>query len=140
MNEYITLDGNKYAVSAGTYLDNWTRAFNSQMAAQIVRINFVDRGPGIHVFNMTLYLKQWPSSSGPYKAGITSDAITQYNALVASFSKIATAINYTDPIGNAVANGVYFTGLKVMIPQYSTTMNPAIECPIELQQTSGIIV
>lgn len=140
MNEYITLDGNKYAVSGGSYLDNWTRAFNSQMAAQIVRINFVDRGPGIHVYTMTLLLKQWPASSSLYQSGIVSDAISQYNALLVSFSKIATMITFTDPIGNNVANGVYFTGLKIMVPQYSTTSNPALECPIELQQTSGIIV
>lgn len=143
MNQYVIIDGNKYAVSQGTYVDNWSRAFTFNMAAQVVRINFVDRGPGIHKYTMTLELRSWPTNSILYQAGITTSAIAQYNALATSFLKTATLITYTDPLGQssppggAFANGVYFTMFNTMVPTYSTPSDPAIQVQIELTNSSG---
>jgi hypothetical protein len=146
MYEYIILDGNKYAVVQGTYVDNWSRAFSFNMLAQVVRLNFVDRGPGIHKYTMTLELRNWPQNSDLYQAGITTSAIQQYNALAASFLKTSTLISYTDPLGQssppggAFANGVYFTMFNLVVPAYSTASNPALQAQIELTNSSGPIV
>src|SRR5579871_2924612 len=94
---YIILDGNKYIVAADTYSMKWERAFTSQLAANIVRMNFIDRGPGVRVINMTLILETWPTNSQPYKDGITAAWNTQLQNLENSFSLNAKVLAFQDP-------------------------------------------
>ena len=61
---YIILDGNKYSVSSDTFNMKWSRAFSSQLAGNIIRLNFIDRGAGIRVWDFMVVLETWePESS-----------------------------------------------------------------------------
>ena len=51
---YVVIDGKKYAVAQGTYIRKWQRQFTATLVANIVELNFVDRGPGIKTYNFTL--------------------------------------------------------------------------------------
>src|ERR1700677_2389727 len=96
---YIVLDGNKYVVATGSYVRSWTRSFSSQLAANIVRLNFVDRGPGVRVYSMTLIITSWPTNSQPYKDGVTASFTQQIQNLEASYAQAATSLEYIDPLG-----------------------------------------
>lgn len=140
MNRYITLDGNKYAVAQGTYVRRWTRSFSSQLAANIIRLNFVDRGPGIRTYTMQLILETWPSDSDVYSSdGITQNIDTQRQNLEASYAKISTPIAFTDPLGVSLSNGVYFTNMNQIIPNYSTNQKPFLLYEIELTESTQVV-
>src|SRR5690349_9992986 len=118
---YVVIDGNKYVVATSSFNMKWTRAFSSQLAGNIIRLNFIDRGPGIRVWDMTLILETWDPTSQPYKDGITASWDTQLQNLEASFGKIATVISFVDPFGRSPSTnatfsttpvyGVFFTNL-----------------------------
>lgn len=141
MNRYVTIDGNKYAITTGTYIRKWIRSFSSQLASNIVRLNFVDRGPGLRTYSMTLQLATWSSNSLCYQDGITKTAIQQMQDLESSYSKIATSIQYIDPFGNppSASSGVYFTNLNQIIPNYSTVEKPYILVEIELTESTEVV-
>lgn len=140
---YISLDGNLYPVSADTYSQKWTRAFSSQLAGNIVRLNFIDRGPGIRVYDMGLILKTWESTSLPYKNGITAPWDTQLQNLENSYSQIAKVLSFQDPFGRsagAVANfGVFFTNLTEIIPKYATNNQVIVLAQIELTAATQLV-
>ncbi len=142
MYPYIILDGNKYAVAMNSYNRKWQRAFSSQLAGNIIRLNFIDRGPGIRVYNMALILANWSPSSLPYQSGITSSWDVQEQALEASYGKTATALQFVDPMGlspGSNANyGVYFTNFNLIIPAYSTPQKPYVLAEIEVTEATQL--
>lgn len=142
-NRYITIDGNKYVVAQGTYIRKWTRAFSSQLAGNIIRLNFVDRGPGIRVYSATLILRTWLPGSQPFIDGITSSWDTQLANLEASYGKVATVISFVDPFGQSPgANatfGVFFTNLNQIIPQYSTPQTVYLLYECELTEATQVV-
>lgn len=99
INPVVTLDGSVYAVHQNTYVRRWTRAFSSNLAANIIRLNFVDRGPGIRVYSFQLNIMNWASTSLPYKAGATVNFDAQRTAIEASYSKIGTPLQFLDIFG-----------------------------------------
>lgn len=132
INSYITLDGHKYVVQTNTYIRKWARSFSSQLAANIIRLNFVDRGPGLQTYEMTLMIQSWDPNSLPYKQGITQTIDQQAANLEASYGKIASLLSYIDPLGvTPGSNGVYFTDLNQLIPQYSTNQKPYLLYQVE---------
>lgn len=141
MNEYVTIDGFKYAVASSTYIRKWLRSFTSELAANIIRLNFVDRGPGLRTYSMTLQLNTWPANSKLYQAGITQTALQQMANLEASYAKVATSIRYLDPFGNppSASKGVYFTNLNQIIPNYSTDQKIFILAEIELTESTQVV-
>lgn len=140
INTYVTIDGKKYAVSQGTYIRKWIRSFSSQLAAGIIRLNFVDRGPGIRTYSMTLILEDWSTGSLPYLGGVTQSITTQISNLEASYAKTATSISFLDPFGNAPGtSGVYFTNLNQIIPNYGTTQKPYVLYEIELTESTQVV-
>lgn len=143
MYPYIILDGKKYAVAMNTYNRKWQRAFSSQLAGNIIRLNFIDRGPGIRVYDMTLILANWAATSVPFLNGVTSSWDAQEQALETSYNKPATPLQFVDPMGlspntNTVpANGgVFFTNLNIIIPQYSTPQKPYLLAEIEVTEAT----
>jgi hypothetical protein len=142
MYRYITLDGNKYAISQGTYTRRWTRAFSSQLAASIIRLNFVDRGPGIRVYSMQLMLFTWPTDSEVYSEdGIVKTMDQQISDLEASYAKIATPLTFLDAFGNppSASSKVYFTNMVQSIPNYSTVQKGYALYDIELTEATQIV-
>lgn len=141
MQPYVIIDGFKYAVSQGSYIRKWLRSFTSELAANVVRLNFVDRGPGIRVYSMSLMLVTWGPSSLPYQAGITQTATQQMANLEASYAKVSSSIQFIDPLGNApvVGKGVYFTNLNQIIPNYSSSQKPYLVAEVELTESTQII-
>lgn len=152
MYPYITLADNSgnlwnYAVAMNTYSRNWQRSFSSQLAGNIVRLNFIDKGPGIRVYDMTLILATWAPGSVPYKNGITQTWDQQYQNLQNSYAAIATVLAFTDPMGlspNPAAGGagdygVYFTDFNINIPQYSTPEKPYLLAQIELTEATQVV-
>lgn len=99
INTVVCIDGSYYAVQQGTYVRRWTRSFSSNLAANIVRLNFVDRGPGIRVYSMQLNAYNWVSSTKPYSQGANTNFDSQRSTIEASYSKIATPISFIDPFG-----------------------------------------
>ena len=146
VNSYITLDGYKYIVKQGTYTRDWKRQFSTDMAANLVRINYIDRGPGYLYYTLTLQLANWDPGSIGYKAGITQTVEQQMANLEASYSKISTALTYLDPFGNPPTSfgeggtGVYFTNLVQSFPNYSTSEKVYLEVQIELTESVGITI
>ena len=141
MNRYITLDGYKYAVAPGTYIRSWARSFSSQLAANTIRINWVDRGPGVRKYNMTLMLFNWRPDSEPYKDGITQTLDEQIINLEASYAKLSTSLQFLDAFGNppSANSGIYFENLNQIIPQYSTVANPYVLYEVELMESTQVV-
>ena len=141
MYRYVIIDGNKYAVSAGTYIRKWLRSFSSQLASSIIRLNFVDRGPGLRTYTMTLQLASWAPGSTLYNDGITKSAIQQMSDLETSYAKIANSIQFVDVFGNppSAGKGVYFTNLNQIVPNYATVEKPYILAEVELTESTQVV-
>lgn len=142
--KYIILDGQKYPVATDTYNMKWARAFSSQLAGNIIRLNFVDRGPGVKVFDMTLIIKTWPSTSLVYTdIGITLPWDTQLQNLEASYGLKGRILPFTDPFGRSpglsAQNGVFFTNLSEIIPKYSTPQTPTVLCDVEVTEATQLV-
>src|SRR3972149_1057369 len=99
LRSFIELDNKKYAVSLNTYVRTWHREFSSNLSGGIVRLTFVDRGPGIQVWKMLLELRSWPTDSVPFQQGVTDSFETQRANLEASYAKITTALQFKDIFG-----------------------------------------
>lgn len=137
---YVIIDGYKYAVQQGTYLRKWQRQFNAQLVANIVELNFIDRGPGIKTYNFTLLLATWDPTSTPYKDGITQTLSQQRAHLEASYMKINASMQFVDPFGDTPdLGGVYFTSLNENIPVYSTDQKAYLLMDIELIESKAAI-
>lgn len=141
MYRYVIIDGHKYAVVSGTYIRKWIRSFSSELAANIIRLNFVDRGPGIRTYSMSLQLATWPLGSTMYNDGITETVAQQMANLETSYAKVATSIQFVDPLGNppSAGKGVYFTNLNQIIPNYSTVQKPYIVADVELTESTQVV-
>jgi len=129
-----------FAVVQGSYSMSWERLFSSTLAGNLVRINFLDSGPGYKVWNMQLYLQQFSPGSPLYKAGVTEDAITQMTNLeslymyitnLGSSTTVDTGIGFIDANGFAPQWGIYFSNLIQTIPEYSTNQEPYIVATVE---------
>ncbi len=136
---YISLDNNKYPVVQDTYSMKWTRAFSSQLAGNIIRLNFIDRGPGIRVYDMSLYLETWASTSLPYKAGITASWDTQLQALEASFKWVAKVLQFQDPFGRNPDGGVFFTNYSLSVHKGATQEKSILIAQIEVTEATQVV-
>jgi hypothetical protein len=134
MNRYITLNGFQYAIQQGTYVRKWQRQFTATLSANIVELNFVDRGPGVMTYDMTLILASWGTSTEPYGDGITQTVSQQISQLETAYQQVATPLTFLDIFGNAPIGGltVYFTNLQETIPQYSTPQQVYVLMDVEL--------
>jgi hypothetical protein len=138
--QYISLDNHKYAVMNGTYIRKWERQFTKGLVANLVELNWIDRGPGIKSYNMTLLVQSWDSNSRMYQNGVTESFNTQLSNLEASYVAINTAMEFIDPLGNSVPlGGVYFTSLTCTIPSYSTAQKPMMLVDIEVIEAKSVI-
>src|SRR3989338_6240409 len=97
MNRFVIIDGHKYAVAQGTYMRRWIRQFQALINTVGVRLNFVDRGPGLKVYGMTLILANWPTDSLMFTDGITETLDQQRLNLEVSYGKITTSLQFIDP-------------------------------------------
>lgn len=138
INTYITLDGNKYAIVQGSYLRQWVRSFTSYLAANIVRLNFIDKGPGVRTYSFQLMLSKWPSGILT-AAGITATPETQMSQLEATYAKIATPVQFIDPFGTTSTYGVYMTDLQQTIPNYGTTQQSYIIATVQLTEATQTV-
>ncbi len=136
---FIVLDGNKYAIVAGSYNRQWIRSFTSYLSANIVRLNFIDKGPGVRTYTMQLYLVPWSASSIPGINGVSLSPETQMAQLEATYQKIATPVAFTDPFGNASTFGVYMTDLQQVIPLYGTNQKTYITATIQLTEATQTV-
>jgi hypothetical protein len=136
---YVEIDNNLYAVQSETYKMDWQRAYSSQLAGNIVRLNFIDRGPGVRVFNAILYLATWPEDSLPYLAGITETWDVQLQNLENSYALTATPLQFQDPLGREVTNLVYFTDYILTYPVYSTPNTPICLATVELTENLQVV-
>lgn len=141
---YIILDGHYYVVQSGTYVRTWKRLFTSTLSANILELNFIDNGPGIKTYDMTLILASWSPDSAIYKTlhGLDPAIASleqQITNLEASFALVATELGFTDPFGNSPAQGyVYFTLLTENLPVFSTAEKPYLLVDIEVMGSSAI--
>jgi hypothetical protein len=138
MYTYVIIDGFKYAVQQGTYMRKWVRQFTANLVANLVELNFIDRGPGIKTYDFSLHLASWDPSSEPYKAGITQTALQQMTNLENSYEKVNTAVQFIDPLGNPPdpsTPGVYFTNLTQRIPDYSTNQKIYFIVDVEIVES-----
>jgi hypothetical protein len=140
----ITLDGHKYAVLSDTYTRTWVRQYSFGISAAFIHVNFVDRGPGIRSYKMTLLLMDWPTTSKPYLDGVTDSLDIQRTNIEQSYNKIGTQLSYTDPFGiqptrldTGQITGVYFTNLVQSIPKFAVPNKVAIQYEIELMDSTA---
>jgi hypothetical protein len=105
----VTIDGVKYAVGQNSYVRRWTRSFSSNLVANLVRLNFVDKGPGIRVYTFQIIGRTWETSTLPYQKGVTENYDAQRSSLEASYSKIATPLSFLDPLGEPPTFSGYTT-------------------------------
>lgn len=146
LNNVITLDGHKYAVKINTYNRSWVREFNTQVTAGVIRLTFIDRGPGIENYKMTLEIRTWPVGSLPRNLGVTESWDQQLQNLEASYGKINSSLQFIDPFGQApvipgtsTSSGIYFIDFLEVIPEYATLNEPAVQAIVELKNATGII-
>lgn len=146
LTNVITLDGYKYAVKSNTYTRTWIREFSTQLAANIVRLTYVDRGPGVETYSMIIEVRDWPADSLPYRLGVTQSWSQQLQNLEASYGKINKSLQFVDPFGQApvipgtsTTSGIYFLDLTETIPQYATNDTPGANIKIELKNATGIV-
>ncbi len=137
----VKIDGHYYAVQQGTYIRKWQRQFTASLVANIVELNWVDRGPGIKTYNFTLHIATWDPNSIPYKAGVTEAWDVQMANLQTAYLKTNASLEFLDVFGvaPAVDSGVYFTNLNQNIPNYSTSMKPYILADIEVIEAKRAI-
>lgn len=136
---YITLDGNNYAIVSNSYLRRWIRSFTSYLAANIIRLNFIDKGPGVRTYSFQLQLAPWGSTSLPYLNGVTASPEQQMAQLEATYAKIATPVAFIDPLGNPEPFGVYMTDLQVTIPPYATAQVTHLIVTVELTSATQLV-
>jgi hypothetical protein len=136
---YVVLDGNTYAVVSGSYIRQWVRSFTSYLAANIVRLNFIDKGPGVQTYSFQLHLAPWGSSSLPFLSGITQSPEQQMAQLDASYGKVATPLSFIDPFGVSSTYGVYMTDYQISIPQYGTSEKSFIMATVQLTQATQTV-
>ena len=139
INPYVIIDGVKYAVVAGSYNRRWIRSFSSYLAASIVRLNFIDKGPGLRTYSMQLHLAPWGSSSLPYLSGVTDTPEQQMASLETSYKKIATPIPFTDPFNYTSPFGTYMTDLQQSIPLWGTQKDTYIIVTVELTEATQLV-
>lgn len=147
LHTYIVLGGHKYPIQANSYKMNWNRAFSSQLAGSIVRLNFIDKGPGIRVYDMFLLIKTWLPTDILYKAGITDPWNVQLQNLEASFALQASILHFEDPFGQSPTPseggagdyGVFFTNLVESIPNYSTPQSPVALVQVEFTEATQLV-
>lgn len=139
INPYIILDGHPYAVVQGSYLRQWVRSFTSYLAANIVRLNFIDKGPGVRTYSFSLHLSTWPPNSEPYKAGVTQTPEVQMAQLEATYQKIATPVQFIDPFGAQSTYGVFMIDLQQTIPNYGTKQTTFILAQIQLTEATQTV-
>ncbi len=142
----VKIDGHFYAVQQGTYVRKWQRQFTATLVANIVELNWVDRGPGIKTFDFTLHIATWDPSSIPYKLGVTQTWDVQMANLEASYLAINTSLQFTDVFGNnpilpngGGVGGVYFTNLNQNVPNYSTPEKPYILVDVEVIESLATV-
>jgi hypothetical protein len=106
-----------------------------------IHLNFIDRGPGIRIYSLTLILNTWPSDSLLYADGITETLDQQRTNLETSYSLIAKSLEFIDPFGNppSAGKGVFFTNLNEIIPAYSTVQHPYVLMEVELTESTQIV-
>jgi len=97
INPYVIIDGNKYAVVTGSYSRQWIRSFTSYLSSNVVRLNFIDKGPGVRTYSMQLYLAPWSTTSIPGLNGVNTTPELQMAQLEVTYSKVATTIIFIDP-------------------------------------------
>lgn len=141
MYRYVKIDGHKYAVASATYLRRWARMFSALINTVGIHLNFIDRGPGIRIYSLTLILNTWPSDSLLYADGITETLDQQRTNLETSYSLIAKSLEFIDPFGNppSAGKGVFFTNLNEIIPAYSTVQHPYVLMEVELTESTQIV-
>lgn len=139
INPYVTIDGNKYAIVSGTYSRQWVRSFTSYLAANIVRLNFIDKGPGVKTYSFQLYLAPWSATSIPGVNGVNTSPETQMSQLETTYAKIATPVSFIDPFGNSATNGVYMTDLQQVIPAYGTSQSTYIIATVQLTEATQLV-
>ncbi len=139
INPYITLDGNKYALQQGSYMRQWVRSFTSYLSANIVRLNFIDKGPGVRTYTFQVMLANWPAGGLLSNNGLTQTPEAGMAALEATYSKIATPVSFTDPFGNTSTHGVYMTDLQQSIPVYGTTQQTFIIATVQLTEATQTV-
>jgi hypothetical protein len=135
----VKINGFWYAVQQGTYVRKWQRQFTATLAANIVELNWVDRGPGIKTFDFTLHIVTWDPSSIPYKLGVTQTWDVQMANLETAYLAVNTSLAFIDVFGNSpiipntsTPGGVYFTNLNQNVPNYSTPEKPYVLVDIEV--------
>jgi hypothetical protein len=121
----VTIDGVSYAVAQNSYVRRWTRSFSSNLVANIVRLNFVDRGPGIRVYTFQIIGRTWESSTLPYQKGATGNYDAQRSSLEAAYSKVATPLSFRDPLGEPPTFSGYTTA-PVGIGDATITINSGL--------------
>lgn len=139
INPYITLDGTKYALVQGSYLRQWVRSFTSYLSANIVRLNFVDKGPGVRTYSFQVMLANWPTGGLLANKGLTQTPEQGMAALEATYSKIATPVSFTDPFGTTSTYGVYMTDLQQTIPPYSTSQETFIVATVQVTEATQTV-
>ena len=113
VSQIITLDGYQYAVMQGLYTRTYQRFFSVTAMASLVTTTYIDRGPGMNKYDISLQICTWSPDSLPYKNGVTQTWQEQLNNLETSYGKTAVALKFIDPFGNAPNtngsnNGIYF--------------------------------
>ena len=136
---YVTIDGNKYAIVAGSYSRQWIRSFTSYLSANIVRLNFIDKGPGVRTYSMQLHLAPWGSNSLPALSGVNTSPEGQMAQLEASYAKIATPISFTDVFGTTLSNGAYMTDLQQVIPLHGTSQSTYIIATVTMTEATQLV-
>jgi hypothetical protein len=142
-NRYVILNGQKYPVQTDTYKLGWQRAFSSQLAGNILRLNFVDRGPGLRTYDMSLILRTWNPTDLPYFDGITQTYDEQLANLELSYGLQAQILPFTDisnrSPGPVAQNGVFFIDYSLSIPKYATNQTILLLAKISLVEATQLV-
>ena len=140
---YVQLNNQLLPVVQDSYSMQWNRAFSSQLAGNIIRLNFIDRGPGIRVYSFSTYLITWPPGSIPYQNGITQTWDQQLAALEASFAEVAKVLQFTDPFGRPAgissSYGVYFTSYTLSVHKSGTAEQEILIAQIEVTEATQTV-
>lgn len=141
MYRTIRLNHHNYVVAAETYVRRWARLFNALVSAAGLFLNFVDKGPGMRVYNMTVILHTWPDDSLPHLDGVTETMDEQITNLEHAYGLLTASLEFYDPYGHppSANMGVFFTNLEESIPAYSTVQSPYTLMKLELTESTQTV-
>jgi hypothetical protein len=129
-----------FAIKQGSYSRKWSRYNSSTSIPGSPKwLSYVDYGPGINEYDVTIICRNWEPTSLPYLYGVTQSWAQQKSSIENMYNKTNTAHFFLDAFGQYPTQdstkGVYIVKLSESVDVSSTPSDPVTYFDLVLLQT-----